>query len=131
MIAKTVLLGICSIVIMLNYSCKSDFDNDITQLNALIGKAEKLNGDDDIKKWENINNEFEKINDHFQSHRNKYSESEITKFNKLQGKYIAVILKSGINQLENSIKDLQETVNGAIDEFSNSSDLKTDQKDTE
>lgn len=55
-----------------------------------------------------------------ETNRKAYSEEQIKEIGRLQGRYAAFLVKDGLNDIKESIKDLENQMEGFIDGMSDS-----------
>jgi hypothetical protein len=97
-------------------------DSNIDKLENLIQNAENNIELFDEAQNQEIDNLINEINQEIQTDKNTYTSEEITKYNKLIGRYNAILFKNGIKDINESIKQFGNQLDGLIDGFNDVND---------
>lgn len=106
-------------LLMLLSSCKNiQKDLFISDLNSLFNNVDQEIKDHKAIKWEETDLKFQEfIESDYNKYKSEMSPEERSKVNKLIGKYYAIRMKTGINDLKNEFQDALEQGEGMIDEI--------------
>lgn len=67
------------------------------------------------KDWANLETMMAELESDFELNRDKYNNEQVKEIGKIQGKYTALIVKKGLNDFQESIKDFENQVEGFIE----------------
>jgi hypothetical protein len=110
-----------SLVIGLN-SCttKESKDRELTNIEQIIDHIRLKNAELNAKEWKFSDDKISYLIHEIDVQRADFTDEQIRRANKLIGKYNAIKIKNGLNEVKNSVKDLGEQFEGAMQEFSDS-----------
>jgi hypothetical protein len=89
--------------------------SNIDKLESLIQNAEDNIELFDEAQNQEIDNLLSEINQEIQTDKSTYTSEEMTKYNKLIGRYNAILFKNGIKDINESIKQFGNQLDGFID----------------
>lgn len=69
------------------------------------------------KDWSALENKMKELENDLEQSRDKYNDEQVKEFGKLQGRYFAITVKKGINDFQESLKDLGNQMEGFIEGF--------------
>ena len=96
--------------------------SNIDKLESLIQNAEDNIELFDEEQNQEIDNLLSEINQEIQTDKSNYTSEEMTKYNKLIGRYNAILFKNGIKDINESIKQFGNQLDGFIDGFKDDKD---------
>lgn len=67
--------------------------------------------------WESLQTTVEELEQDLDLKRDNYSDEQVKQIRKLQGRYAALAFKKGLNDFQDSMKDLGDQVEGFVDEM--------------
>ena len=67
--------------------------------------------------WESLQKTVEELEQDVDLNRDNFSDEQVKQIRKLQGRYAALAFKKGLNDFQNSIKDVGDQVEGFVDEM--------------
>ena len=116
----TTLLLLIFISISGCYSVQSKLDSAKEE----IEYAEKNNDAMTAKDWARLENELQMLEIDLEQNRTKYNDEQVKEIGKIQGRYFAVVAKKGINDFQESLKDLGSQMEGFIEGITDSTNNK-------
>jgi len=72
------------------------------------------------KDWTALEKKMEELESDLEQNREKYTDKQVKEIGKLQGRYFAVAAKKGINDFQESVKDLGNQMEGFIEGITDS-----------
>ena len=96
------------------FSCnhaQSQLDN----ASAEIDYAEKNKNDLSDKEWSELKITMKALESDFELNRAKYDDEQIVEYGKIQGRYTSLVVKKGLADFQETIKDLGKQMEGFID----------------
>ena len=76
------------------------------------------------KDWSTLEKKMEELESDLEQNREKYTDEQVKEIGKLQGRYFAVAVKKGINDFQESVKDLGNQMDGFIEGITDSTNNK-------
>ena len=67
--------------------------------------------------WESLQTAVEELEQDVDLNRDNFSDEQVKQIRKLQGRYAALAFKKGLNDFQDSMKDLGDQVEGFVDEM--------------
>lgn len=67
--------------------------------------------------WESLQTTVEELEQDVDLNRDNFSDEQVKQIRKLQGRYAALAFKKGLNDFQDSMKDLGDQVEGFVDEM--------------
>jgi hypothetical protein len=67
--------------------------------------------------WVSLQTKVEELEQDLDLKRDNYSDEQVKQIRKLQGRYAALAFKKGLNDFQDSMKDLGDQVEGFVDEM--------------
>ena len=67
------------------------------------------------KEWSNLKVMMEELESDFELNKDKYDDEQIKEFGKIQGRYTALVVKKGLSDFQETVKDLGKQMEGFID----------------
>ena len=105
-------------VIFLIVSCnriQSKLDKAATEIEyAELNKKEMTAND-----WANLDTIMTHLENDFHLNRDKYNDEQVKEIGKIKGKYTALIVKKGLYDFQESIKDLENQMEGFLESLNN------------
>jgi tetrahydromethanopterin S-methyltransferase subunit G len=81
---------------------------------------EKMTAND----WSALEKKMQELESDLEQNRDKYTDEQVKEIGKLQGRYFAVAVKKGINDFQESVKDLGNQMEGFIEGITDSTNNK-------
>ena len=72
--------------------------------------------------WATLEKKMKEIESDLEQNREKYTDEQVKEFGKLQGRYFAIAVKKGLNDFQESVKDLGNQMEGFIEGFKDDND---------
>jgi hypothetical protein len=107
------------ILILTMLSCKQSQDR-INKTAEMIERAEKSKETLTQIEIDKMEIEMEELQKDLENNRINYSDQQIQQIGKLQGRFAAMLLKKGITDFQETVKDLGNQMEGFIDGISDS-----------
>ena len=82
-----------------------------------IENAEQNKEDMTEKDWSTLEITMKELEIDLEQNREKYTDEQIKEIGKLQGRYFAIAVKKGLNDFQESVKDLGNQMEGFIEGF--------------
>lgn len=82
-----------------------------------IEYAEKNKDAMSEKDWSALEIKIQELESDLEQNRDKYTDEQVKEIGKLQGRYFAITVKKGINNFQESLKDLGNQMEGFIEGF--------------
>lgn len=76
------------------------------------------------KDWSTLEKKMKELESDLEQNIGKYTDEQVKKIGKLQGRYFAVAVKKGINDFKESVKDLGNQMEGFIEGITDSTNNK-------
>jgi len=107
------------LILLVSTSCKNiQKDLFISDLNSLVTDVDQETKYHKSIKWEETDLKFQEfMESDYNKYKSEMSPEERSKVNKLIGKYYAIRMKAGINDLKNEFQDALEQGKGLADEI--------------
>lgn len=87
-----------------------------------IEYAEQNKEDMTEKDWSALEKKLGELEIDLEQNREKYTDEQIKEIGKLQGRYFAIAVKKGLNDFQESVKDLGNQMEGFIEGFKDDND---------
>jgi uncharacterized protein YceK len=110
---KTIFL----LVFFITLSGCNNFQSRLDLAEAEIEYAEQNKENMTAKDWAALEKKMQEIESDLEQNRDKYTDEQVKEIGKLQGRYFAVAVKKGINDFQESLKDLGNQMEGFIEGF--------------
>jgi hypothetical protein len=107
------------LVVGLLFSCNQT-QTKINNASTLLEYAEQSKVDLTKSELEELKIQMNELRLELETNRKAYSEEQIKEIGRLQGRYAAFLVKDGLNDIKESIKDLGNQMEGFIDGMSDS-----------
>jgi hypothetical protein len=114
---------IFTIFILSSLSCnrvQSKLNNASNQIENAQQNIKEMNSSD----WSELKNTMTELEDHFESNKDNYSDEQVKEIGRIQGKYAALLVKKGINDFQESLKDLGNQVDGFVEGITDTTNTK-------
>jgi gas vesicle protein len=114
---------IFTIFILSSLSCnrvQSKLNNASNQIENAQQNIKEMNSSD----WSELKNTMTELEDHFESNKDNYSDEQVKEIGRIQGKYAALLVKKGINDFQESLKDLGNQVEGLVEGITDTTNTK-------
>jgi predicted nucleic acid-binding Zn-ribbon protein len=106
-----------STFVLVFVSCKKEKDVLIADFEEFVIKtSNEYNSCNDVV-WEQINREFQKLDNRYSQLEDKLSEQEKERIDVLRGRFYSIRVKYETKQLKDKVKSGYDTTKGFIDEF--------------
>ncbi len=89
-----------------------------------IEYAEQNKEEMTAKDWSVLEKKMQELESDLEQNREKYTDEQVKEIGKLQGRYFAVAVKKGINDFQESVKDLGNQMEGFIEGITDSTQNK-------
>jgi chromosome segregation ATPase len=89
-----------------------------------IEYAEQNKEEMTAKDWSVLERKMQELESDLEQNRDKYTDEQVKEIGKLQGRYFAVAVKKGINDFQESVKDLGNQMEGFIEGITDSTNNK-------
>ncbi|MCF8451783.1 MAG: hypothetical protein K9G42_01195 [Pedobacter sp.] len=103
------------VIIFLSLSACNNLQSKIKSTDKEIEHAEQNKEEMTAKDWSVLEKRMQELESDLEQNREKYTDEQVKEIGKLQGRYFAVTLKKGIDDFQESIKDLGNQMEGFID----------------
>lgn len=77
------------------------------------------------EEWRELELVIIDLNSDMELNRQKYSDVQIKEIGKIKGRYTSILLKKGINDFKDSVKDLNNQIEGFMDGINDNKTTKT------
>ena len=104
-------------------SC-NNFQSRLDEAEKEIEYAEPNKEDMTAKDWSALEKKMGELEIDLEQNRKKYTEEQVKEIGKLQGRYFAVTVKKGINDFQESLKDLENQMEGFVEGVTDSINIK-------
>jgi len=94
-----------------------------------IEYAEKNKEEMTSKDWTALEKKMHESESDLEQNRDKYTDEQVKEIGKLQGRYFAVAVKKGINDFKESLKDLNNQMEGFIEGIKSDTNIKTNKNE--
>lgn len=94
-----------------------------------IEHAEQNKEDMTEKDWSALEKKMGELEIDLVQNREEYTDEQVKEIGKLQGRYFAVTVKKGINDFQESVKDLGNQMEGFIEGFKSDTNNKTNENE--
>jgi tetrahydromethanopterin S-methyltransferase subunit G len=108
---QTILL-LC-LIIALN-SC-NNVQSRLDRAEKEIEYAEQNKKEMTEKDWSALEKRMEELESDLEQNRDKYTDEQVKELGKLQGRYFAIAVKKGMNDFQESVKDLGNQMEGFVE----------------
>jgi uncharacterized protein YoxC len=119
MIRLTLLL-----VIFIAFSACNNIQSRLDRAEKEIEHAEKNKDAMTDKNWSELEKKMQDLESDLEHNRAKYTDEQVKEIGKLQGRYFAIAVKKGINDFQESVKDLGNQMEGFIEGITDSTNNK-------
>lgn len=112
-----------AIVVLTVFSCQnaqSKLNNASNEIENAQQNIKEMNSSD----WSELKNTMTELEDHFESNKDNYSDEQVKEIGRIQGKYAALLVKKGINDFQESLKDLGNQVEGLVEGITDTTNTK-------
>ena len=120
---KYIFYLIFTIFFLASLSCnrvQSKFNNASNEIENAQQNIKEMNSSD----WSELKNTMTELEDHFESNKDNYSDEQVKEIGRIQGKYAALLVKKGINDFQESLKDLGNQVEGLVEGITDTTNTK-------
>jgi len=107
-------------------SC-NNIQSKLNEAEAEIEYAEQNKEDMTTKEWSDLDKKMQELESDLELNRDKYTDEQVKEIGKLQGRYFAVVVKKGINNFQESMKDLGNQMEGFIEGIKSDTNNKTNE----
>jgi len=76
------------------------------------------------KDWSTLEKKMKELESDLEQNREKYTDEQVKEIGKLQGRYFAVAVKKGLDDFQESVKDLGNQMEGFIEGITDSTNIK-------
>ncbi len=107
---------ICILFFLLFVSCgfkQSKIDSVAAELDYAEANKKEMATED----WESLQLTVEELEQDVDLNRDNFTDEQVKQIRKLQGRYAALAFKKGLNDFQDSMKDLGDQVEGFVDEM--------------
>lgn len=94
-----------------------------------IEYAEQNKEEMTAKDWSVLERKMQELESDLEQNRDKYTDEQVKEIGKLQGRYFAVAVKKGINDFQESVKDLGNQMEGFIEGIKSDTNNKTNENE--
>jgi uncharacterized protein YceK len=94
-----------------------------------IEYAEQNKEEMTAKDWSTLEKKMQELESDLEQNRDKYTDEQVKEIGKLQGRYFAVAVKKGINDFQESVKDLGNQMDGFIEGIKSDTNNKTNENE--
>jgi len=94
-----------------------------------IEYAEQNKEEMTAKDWSTLEKKMQELESDLEQNRDKYTDEQKKEIGKLQGRYFAVAVKKGINDFQESVKDLGNQMEGFIEGIKSDTNNKTNENE--
>jgi peptidoglycan hydrolase CwlO-like protein len=109
---RTKFLSLLTIIVILS-SCHPQ--NKFESIDETLTKAEKNISTVDSTDLKKLETQMYEIQQDLEENRNKYTDEEVEEIGKLQGRYAALILKKGVNEIKDNLNNFKNQMKGFIE----------------
>jgi hypothetical protein len=104
-----------SIFIIMSFISCNNAGSKINSCEKEIAHAEENAKNYTADDWKKLEEKMDALQNDVETNRDKYTDEQIKEIGKLQGRYFAVAVKKGINDFQESVKDLGNQMEGFIE----------------
>ena len=104
-------------------SCNQS-ENEIRNATKMIDHAEQSDGKLSKSEMDQLGSTIDMLQKKLDDKRSEYSDEQIKEIGKLQGRYTALVVKNGIHDFKESMKDLGNQLEGFVEGITDSSEIK-------
>ncbi len=90
---------------------QNKLDSTASEIEYAENNLLEMSGED----WTKLELSMEELEQDLELNRNEYSEEQIKEAGKIQGKYAALVIKKGMNDLQESVEDFGNQMEGFIE----------------
>ena len=76
------------------------------------------------KDWSTLEKKMKELESDLEQNREKYTDEQVKEIGKLQGRYFAFAVKKGLDDFQESVKDLGNQMEGFIEGITDSTNIK-------
>jgi len=116
------------ISILIAISC-NNVQYKLDSAEAEIEYAEQNKEDMTAKDWAALEKKMQELESDLELNREKYTDEQKKEIGKLQGRYFALAVKKGINDFQESLKDLGNQAEGFIEGIKSDTNNKTNENE--
>jgi hypothetical protein len=109
-------------ILSLVFSCNQS-QSSINKASKMIENAEQQKDQLEKSDFNKLEIYMEDLQKNLQDNRKNYTDEQVREIGKLQGRYAALLLKKGINDFKESVKDLDNQMDGFMEGVTDSSIL--------
>jgi hypothetical protein len=111
MFRKIIILLVVLVFVSSCNHAQSQLDN----ASGEIEYAEKNKKDLSDKEWSDLNVVMKALESDFELNRDKYDDEQIKEYGKIQGRYTSLVVKKGLTDFQETVKDLGKQMEGFIE----------------
>lgn len=108
---------ICCIMVLFFLSACNNEQSKIEKALTEIEKAEMGIEEMTAEDWMELEFQMKALESDFELNRPNYSEEQVKEVGRIQGKYVALVMKKGLNDLQESVQDFGNQMKGFIEEI--------------
>jgi hypothetical protein len=103
------------LIIFMALSACNNVQSRLDKVEKEIEYAEQNKDELSVKDWSDLEKKMLELESDLEQNKDKYTDEQVKEIGKLQGRYFAVSLKKGINNFQESLKDLNNQMEGFIE----------------
>ena len=111
------------VILVLMFSC-SQYQSSIEKATKMIEHAEQHKDALKQSDFDKMALKMEEIQKDLETNRDNYTDEQVKEIGNLQGRYAAILVKKGIDDFEESVKDLGNQMEGFIEGITDSTNNK-------
>jgi hypothetical protein len=115
---------ILALLIFIIFSACNNVQSRLNKTEKEIEYAEQNKDAMSEKDWSTLAKKMEELESDLEQNREKYTDEQVKEIGKLQGRYFAVAVKKGIDDFQESVKDLGNQMEGFIEGITDSTKIK-------
>jgi hypothetical protein len=111
------------VILVLMFSCSQSRSN-IEKATQMIEHAEQHKDALKQSDFDKMALKMEELQKDLETNRDNYTDEQVKEIGNLQGRYAAILVKKGMNDFEESVKDLGNQMEGFIEGITDSTNIK-------
>ena len=115
-------------ILVLLFSCNQS-QSGIEKASKMIEHAEQNKDALTQSEFDKVELKMEELKSDLEQNREKYTDEQLKEIGKLQGRYLAIAVKKGINDIQEDVKDIGNQMEGFIEGIQSDTNNKTNENE--
>ena len=118
-------INLCTsfLLVISSTSCNQS-EQKIRSAEKMIENAESNTAEMPKTEIDKLDNKMKELEIDLEQNRGKYTDEQVKEIGKLQGRYFAIAVKKGLNNFQESVKDLGNQMEGFIEGITDTTNIK-------